>query len=126
MDLQAELRAIFDNVNYGVSAVIVEGIHDESALREAGVKSYMIQFCSSGVPNFAFVDEMVYNYKGMTVLILLDFDKEGTRMADRMSQELEERGVRVERTLRRKIGCILAGEGMLRIEEMHKIRDRAQ
>jgi len=126
MVVKAELGSIIEDINYRVSTVIVEGPNDEDALRNAGLKSPVVQFCSSGVPVFAFVDDMVGDYKGLTVLVLLDFDEEGAKMAERLERELEERGVRVERFLRRRIGRILAKEGIFRLEEIDTIKSKAE
>ena len=124
-EVEARLKEVVNDVNYSVSAVIVEGKRDEEALRSAGLRSTVVQFSSSGLPVFAFIEEVVEGYKGSTVLVLLDFDREGDELAERRSQELEEGGVRVQRILRRKIAKILIREGIFRIEEISMLRKRA-
>lgn len=124
-ELVAELRKIIDDVNLSVSAVIVEGKRDEEALRAEGLKSPVVQFASSGLPVFAFVDEIVAGYRGSTVLVLLDFDSEGNGLAERISQELEERGVKVQRLLRREIVKLLIRQGILRVEEISMLKKKA-
>ena len=125
LELEARLKDIIGEINYSVSAVIVEGKRDEEALRAAGLRSPVVQFASSGLPVFAFVEEVVAGYKGSTVVVLLDFDQEGREMAERLAQELEEGGVKVERTLRGKIVQMLIREGIMRIEEIRLLRRRA-
>jgi 5S rRNA maturation endonuclease (ribonuclease M5) len=125
LELEAELRSIIEDINHRVSAVIVEGPHDETALRNSGFKTHIIQFCSSGMPVFAFEDEIVANYKDLTVLVLLDFDDEGTKMADRVAREVEEKGVRVEHFLRKRIGKLLLKERIYRLEEIWRIASKA-
>ena len=125
LDVDAELKSIMGEVNYSVSLVIVEGKHDREALRKVGLKSPINEFCSSRLPLFAFVEEVVKDYKGLRVLVLLDFDEEGTAMADKISQELEEKGVKVDRFLRKKIGEILRCEQINMLEGIVLIKSRA-
>jgi 5S rRNA maturation endonuclease (ribonuclease M5) len=124
-ELEAKLKEIINDVNYSVSAVIVEGKRDEEALRSVGLRSIVIQFSSSGLPVFAFTEEVVAGYKRSTVLVLLDFDREGNDLAERLSQEFEEGGVRVQRVFRRAIAKLLIREGIFRIEEISMLRKRA-
>ena len=125
LELDARLKEIVAEINYSVSAVVVEGKRDEEAIQAIGLKSPVVQFCSSGLPVFAFVEDLVERYKGCTILILLDFDQEGKEMTDRIGQELTERGVRIETTLRRELANLLLREGILRIEEIQTLRRRA-
>jgi len=55
LDLVAELKALIDNLNFATSLVVVEGRHDEEALRRLGLRSPVARFCDSGLPFFAFV-----------------------------------------------------------------------
>lgn len=125
LELEGRLNSIIEKINYGVSLVIVEGSHDDAALRKVGLKTPVIGFSRSGLPVFAFVDEIVRDYKGLTVLVLLDFDEEGARMAERIMRELEEKGVKVERFFRRTLGELLVREGIRRLEEIRLLKLRA-
>jgi 5S rRNA maturation endonuclease (ribonuclease M5) len=125
LELEARLNSVIEKINYGVSLVIVEGSHDEAALRKVGLRTPVIGFSKSGLPVFAFVDELMKCYKGLTVVVLLDFDEEGAKMAERISRELEEGGVKVERFFRRKLGELLVREGIRRIEEVPLIKLKA-
>ena len=125
LELEARLDSIIEKINYGVSLVIVEGNNDKAALIRIGIKSPIMGFSNSGLPIFAFVEEIVKDYRGLTVVVLLDFDKEGTRMADRLSRELEEKGVKVDRFYRRTLGELLAKEGIRRIEDIHILKLKA-
>ncbi len=124
-DVQTRLREVIDDVNYRVAMVIVEGAHDEQALLKFGLKRPVRRFCDSKMPTFAFVDEVVNDYRGQTVVILLDFDEEGMRMAERIGNELEVRGVKVEGFIRRKVARLLLAEGIRRVEEIGTISSRA-
>lgn len=122
LEVEARLNSIIEKINYGASLVIVEGSNDKAALRKIGLKSPIVGFSNSGLPVFAFVEEIVRDYRGLTVVILLDFDKEGTRMAERISRELEEKGVKVDRFYRRTLGELLVREGMRRIEDTRLLK----
>ena len=125
LELEARLNSVIEKINYGVSLVIVEGSHDEAALRKVGLRTPVVGFSNSGLPVFAFVDEIVKDYKGLTILVLLDFDEKGTKMVERISRELEERGVKVERFFRRTLGELLVREGIRRIEEICLLKLKA-
>jgi 5S rRNA maturation endonuclease (ribonuclease M5) len=125
LEADAQLKSVIDEINYGVSLVVVEGKHDVEGLRRVGLKSPIQEFSSACMPIFAFVEEVVKDYKGLTVLVLLDYDDEGREMANRLSQELEEKGVKVDRFLRKKVGEILWREGINMLEDVFLIRSRA-
>lgn len=125
LHLEADLKAEIEEMNYGTSLVVVEGKHDENALRKIGLKSPVVQFCNCGLPVFAFIDGIVEDYRGLTVAVLLDFDEEGTKMGEKLSKELEERGVKVDRFHRKRLADILTREGVFRIEELAQIISRA-
>ena len=126
LDVQAQLKEVIEDVNYRVAMVIVEGAHDEQALLKFGLKRPVRRFCDSRMPTFAFVDEVVEDYADETVLILLDFDDEGARMAERIGNELEVRGVKVDGFVRRRVARLLLPEGIRRIEETGTISSRAE
>lgn len=126
LDVQAQLKEVIEDVNYRVAMVIVEGAHDEQALLKFGLKRPVRRFCDSRMPTFAFVDEVVEDYADETVLILLDFDDEGARMAERIGNELEVRGVKVDGFVRRRVARLLLPEGIRRIEEIGTISSRAE
>lgn len=125
MEVQAQLKEIIEDINYRVAMVIVEGIRDEQALLKFGLKRPVRRYSDSRMPTFAFVDEIVADYREQTVLVLVDFDEEGAKIAGRISGELEERGVKVDRFNRRRISRLLRAEGILRIEEMGRISSKA-
>ncbi len=126
LDLEGRLNAIIEDVNYTVSLVIVEGSRDEAALRKIGLRTPVVKFCSSGMPLFAFIEEVAADYRGLRVLILFDFDKEGNEMSERISQQLTERGVKVDQSLRNSLREIMSREGVLSVESIHLIKAKAQ
>lgn len=115
------LSEIIEKINDKISLVIVEGANDERALKKAGLKSPVARFCESGMRRFEFVDRIAADYAGLTVLVLLDYDKEGNLNAKRITVELEGRGVKINRGIREDLGELLVREGIRRIEEIGSI-----
>lgn len=124
-ELVEEIRSLVDSINFGTSLVIVEGQNDEFALRELGLKTPVCRFRSLGQSETLFVEELSENYRGRSVVVMLDFDEEGTRMAERISRELEERGVKVQHYFRRAFKEILLKEGVRHIEEIKAIKQKS-
>ncbi|MDI9644372.1 MAG: hypothetical protein QFX35_04030 [Candidatus Verstraetearchaeota archaeon] len=120
-ELMQRIREFIEEINIGVSLVIVEGMHDEAVLRRMMLKTPIVRFCDSHMPRFEFVEMVTKNYRGLTVLILFDYDREGSTMANRMRVELEEGGVRIESRIREELGELLVREGIRRIEEIDAI-----
>jgi 5S rRNA maturation endonuclease (ribonuclease M5) len=60
-------------------------------------------------------------HKTRNVLILTDFDREGSAMAGRLSKLLEGEGVVVDRSLRRKIGSIMGILGIKTVESLDDV-----
>ncbi|MDH5807021.1 MAG: toprim domain-containing protein [Candidatus Methanomethylicaceae archaeon] len=124
-ELLWEIKTIIDSMNSILSLIIVEGKNDEKALREIGLRVPIYRFRESGLSNIIFVDEISNNFKGKKIAILLDFDNEGQEMAEYLSRELEERGVKVERYFRKILKEILIKEGIRHIEEIRVIKTKA-
>lgn len=124
-ELLWEIKTIIDSMNNTLSLIIVEGKNDEKALREIGLIVPVYRFRESGLSNVIFVDEISSNFRGKKIAILLDFDDEGHEMAEYLSKELEERGVKVERYFRKILREILIKEGIRHIEEIRVIKTKA-
>ncbi|MCQ8892624.1 MAG: toprim domain-containing protein [Candidatus Methanosuratincola sp.] len=120
------ISELIEKINENSSLVLVEGENDEIALRLAKLRTPIATFCDSNLPRFEFVDRIARDYADSSVVILFDYDMEGSNAAKRMTVELEEKGVRVERGLRKKLGEILAKEGIRRIEEIPSILSKAE
>ncbi|MDH7555769.1 MAG: toprim domain-containing protein [Candidatus Methanosuratincola sp.] len=120
------ISELIEKINESSSLVLVEGENDERALRMVRLKTPIITFCDSKMPRFEFVERIASGYARSSVVILFDYDREGTNVAKRMTVELEEKGVRVERGLREKLGEILVREGIRRVEEIPTILSKAE
>jgi 5S rRNA maturation endonuclease (ribonuclease M5) len=87
--------------------VVVEGRQDEHALRHFGMKSEIVRTQSRlGRPEL--VDRIAeIAGKEHQVLILTDFDREGSEVCGFLQRELELHKVKVLRGLRRKIRILM-------------------
>ncbi|MEM4216489.1 MAG: toprim domain-containing protein [Candidatus Methanomethylicaceae archaeon] len=125
LKLSEEIKSLVDAINFGTSLVIVEGQNDEIALREFGLKTPVLRFRGLGYSETFFIEEVSKEYRGRSVAVILDFDEEGIKMADRISRELEERGVKVQHYFRRAFKEVLLREGVRHLEEIMAIREQA-
>ncbi len=97
--------------------IVVEGHRDEAALRNAGVNGEILRI-HAGDTIAEVVDRMA-SRSGQEILILTDFDREGTELCHRIERSLENRQVRVLQGLRLRIHSLM---GNLRcIEEIVSI-----
>ncbi|MGQ9759169.1 MAG: hypothetical protein ACUVQ5_01145 [Candidatus Methanomethylicaceae archaeon] len=100
-------------------------MNDEKALRTFGLTTPVYKFRSSGLSETRFIDDIANNFRGMSVVVLLDYDDKGIGMADRIGKELEERGVKVQHYFRRALKEVLVKEGIRHIEEIRAILHKA-
>ncbi|MBC7120367.1 MAG: toprim domain-containing protein [Candidatus Methanosuratus sp.] len=124
-EVKQRISEVIQKINENASLVLVEGKNDERALRRARLKTPIITFCDSNMPRFEFVERIAGNYGGQRVVVLFDYDKEGSVAAKRMTVDLEEKGVRVEGKVREELGEILVWEGIRRVEEMMSVLSKA-
>jgi len=101
-------RALIDTIqkldhDYEGLIVVVEGKRDELVLRSLGLKAPIVR-TQSGTPRTMFIDQLALaTNQDRQVLILTDFDDEGSELCRTIEQELEIRRVKVLRRLRREI-----------------------
>lgn len=88
---------------YESLVVVVEGRSDEHAIREFGIQSRIVR-TQSRLGRAELIDRIVtIAGKGGQVLILTDFDREGSHSSGFIEKELELRKVKVLKGLRQKI-----------------------
>lgn len=120
-----ELRELLSEMEYLVSAVVVEGPRDVEALRRTGFGG-RIEICSRF--NLSEPDLAEYlAHEIESAVILTDFDEEGRRINRHLTRLLERMGVKVEVGFRRRFGRLMAALGIHTIEALDdavsKIRD---
>lgn len=124
-ELMKKIEEIIRELNYDVDLVIVEGIHDEKALRRYGYTKKVLRFSNSGKPLYSFVDEIVRKYHGRRMAILLDYDREGEIISKKLENQLEERGMKIEKHWRKILRELMVKEKMTSIEELTALKRKA-
>ncbi len=123
--LMKEIERIIDELNYSVDLVIVEGLHDERALRRYGYHGRIIKLSSARKPLKFFVEDIARKFRGCRVVLLLDFDSEGEAISKKIECELEQLGVKIDRHWREVLKELMTRFRMLTIEELTALRRRA-
>ncbi len=112
-------------MNYSVDLVIVEGLHDEKALRRYGYHGRIIKLSSTRKPIKFVIEDIAKKFRGRRIAILLDFDSEGEKISRRMEIELEQLGVKIERHWREALKGLMTKYKMYTIEELTALRRKA-
>ena len=113
-----ELEALASEMNYTISAVVVEGPHDKKTLKLLGYKKPILP-CSKRSHN-DLVDFVAKEYSNLVVLT--DYDEEGISLNKRLSKLFEERGVKVDRFYRRRFLKLLKEARVSTIEGIYSIK----
>lgn len=116
-----DLVSLFEELEWTVDAVVVEGARDVEALRRLGYRG-RVEVCSRvGTADVDLVEGLA---KFAEVVVLTDFDKEGRRMNIRLTRLLERRGVKVDKLLRRMVGRLMAVLGVYAVEALDNVGER--
>jgi 5S rRNA maturation endonuclease (ribonuclease M5) len=100
-----------------VDAVLVEGMQDEKTLQHLGFKKPILR-CSKQ-PHNDLVDLIADKFSA--IVILTDFDEEGTFLNKRFVKLLEEKGVQVDRFYRKRIFKLLRNVNIFTIEGIYNL-----
>jgi len=113
-----ELEELTSEMNYNVDAVVVEGPHDKKTLKLLGYKKPIL-ICSK--PSHNELADLVTK-KFSNVVILTDFDEQGTLLNKRLSKLIEKGGVKVDRFYRRRFQKLLKEARISTIEGIYSIK----
>lgn len=122
--LLKEVEGLMYDASLNIDLLIVEGIHDEKTLRALGYEGVIVRYCDSRLSIHEFAEEVSHKFNGCSVAVLMDFDEEGRELSKRLEVELEARGLKVERYLRRKLIELIKGEGIKTIEGLSFLKKR--
>jgi 5S rRNA maturation endonuclease (ribonuclease M5) len=111
-----KLKSFLESLDLIIDTTVVEGPRDEKALRRLGYKGNLITCSQVGVNDYDLMSLISVNFK--RVLILTDFDQEGNALAQKFSTLLEREGVKVEKSLRSRIGAYTSSLGVFEIEDL--------
>ena len=113
-----ELEELSSEMNYNVEAVLVEGPHDKKTLRLLGYKKPVLTCHRLSLSELT---DLVAK-KFSKVVVLTDFDEEGTFLNKKLSQLLERRGVKVDPFYRRTFQRLLKQARVSTIEGAYRIK----
>lgn len=104
-----------------IDAVLVEGPRDIKALQSLGYVGEIEALCRTGVNDYDLSTELSSRY--CRILLLLDFDEEGLRLNTHFTHLFERMGTKVEYTLRKEFGRLMAAIGVYAVESLDNIRN---
>jgi 5S rRNA maturation endonuclease (ribonuclease M5) len=119
-----EMKELLSEISELVDIVVVEGSRDVESLKRLGYTGEIITCAATGVNDYDLMTEVSEKYG--SVLILTDFDQEGTILNKRFAEMLEHKGVKVEKDLRRMVGRLTASLGIYAIESVDNLMDAAE
>ena len=115
------LTKLLTELASNVDLILVEGPRDVAALRTM-MYSGDVATCSRFRVNDAELAEMIAaDYR--SVLVLTDFDQEGSELNAKLSELLEHMGVVVERGFRADVGRIMAVLGVREVEALDNVSE---
>ena len=104
---------------YQPLVIVVEGRRDEEVLRDLGVSTTIVRTQSYRSRPELLDHLSSMREKGLSVLILTDYDQEGDEIARHLEQELQIRKIRSQMRLRKKVRALM-GERLC-IEDLHSL-----
>jgi len=119
------LRKLIDRLSYESEkggVIVVEGIRDRDSLRKIGITGRILCLQSSRKNTLGFVEEL----QGVSeVIVLTDFDREGTFLARRLARILNAERMRSNLVLWRDLRRLTRSD-IRSIEELPKYYQRLQ
>lgn len=120
-EVEARLSGIIEEMNTRTTVkrmvVLVEGSRDEDALRRIGYMGPVVRLNSPGIRLTNLSSTLRRLYSG--VILLLDYDRHGDMLTNRLRRVLEYEGVEVDTHVREEIYDVCNG-GIRRIEELKR------
>ncbi len=93
----------------GDSLLIVEGRRDAKTLRKIGVKGEIFTIKSCGENIVSFIDKIGENRK-KEVILLMDFDRRGKEMTERLVKNLEKMKIKVNLTFWKELLSLVGND----------------
>jgi len=99
--------------------IIVEGRRDCRTLNNIGIKGNFFCLKSTG----SILSDQLDKIEGTEVILLVDFDKEGKKLAKKIGSHLSHRGIKVRRFYWKRIK-VLIGKDVKDVEGIHSYLER--
>ncbi len=96
----AELQDMVDDINLSRIPILVEGNNDIDALRKIGIETEIIKL-NSGSSVFNFCEALAMKYD--EIILLLDWDRKGCELTNKIRRILESLGTRCILKYRRRL-----------------------
>jgi len=102
--------------------IVVEGLRDKESLESLGIKGRIVCLQSSRRSTFSFAEQLGGE---KTVIVLMDFDRQGVFLANRLTRVLNSHRIRANLVLWRELRNLTRSE-LRSIEELPRLHDRLQ
>jgi len=120
-ELQKLLQRLSDEAENG-SVIVVEGVRDKKSLESMGIRGRVVCIQSSRRSTFSFAEQLDGEKK---VIILMDFDRQGVYLANRLSRVLNCQSVHANVVLWRELRSLTRSD-LRSIEELPRLYERLQ
>jgi 5S rRNA maturation endonuclease (ribonuclease M5) len=119
------LQKLIERVKYEAEkggVIVVEGARDRESLRAMGVKGKILCLQSSRRNTISFAEQLGGE---RNVIVLMDFDRQGVFLANRLNRVLNSQNVHANLVLWRELRSLTRSE-LRSIEELPRLYDRLQ
>ena len=119
--LQKLIQRLNDEVSQG-GVIVVEGTRDKKSLESMGITGRIVCLQSSRRSTFSFAEQLDGE---KNVIVLMDFDRQGVFLANRLARILNSRSTHANLILWRELRSLTRSE-LRSIEELPRLHDRLQ
>ena len=119
------LQKLIERINYEAEkggVIVVEGARDRESLRTMGIKGKILCLQSSRRNTISFAEQLDGE---RSVIVLMDFDRQGVFLANRLGRILNPQNVHANLVLWRELRSLTRSE-LRSIEELPRLYDRLQ
>ena len=119
------LQKLIERVKYEAekgAVIVVEGPRDRESLRSMGISGKILCLQSSRRNTLGFAEQLEDE---RSVIVLMDFDREGVFLANRLSRVLNSQKIHANLVLWRELRALTRSE-LRSIEELPRLYDRLQ
>lgn len=120
-ELQKLIQRLSDEAENG-SVIVVEGVRDKKSLESMGIRGRIVCIQSSRRSTLSFAEQLDGE---KNVIILMDFDRQGVYLANRLSRVLNSQSIHANVVLWRELRGLTRSD-LRSIEELPRLYERLQ
>jgi len=120
-ELQRLIQRLNDEAENG-SLIVVEGVRDKKSLQSMGLRGRILCIQSSRRSTLSFAEQLDGE---KNVIILMDFDRQGVFLANRLSRLLNVQSIHANLVLWRELRSLTRSD-IRSIEELPRLHERLQ